>query len=66
MCIGKNSKVRNPPPYAPIVCRRFESPFSFEIITIYDIKRKINVINEVLLLQNPYILMKSSAYHPLL
>ena len=49
----------------PIVYR-FESIFWFEIITISDIKRKINFINEVLLLQNTYTLVKSSACPPLL
>ena len=66
---GKTRKFGPPPPYAPIVCRRFEPPFWFEIIISLlsrGVERKINFINEVLLLRNPYILMKSSAYSPLL
>ena len=63
---GKTRKFGPPPPYAPIGCRRFEPSFWSEIITVSDIQRKINFINEVLLLQNPFILMKSSVYSPLL
>ena len=63
---GKTQKFGHPPPYVPRGCRMFETSFWFEIITISDIKRKINFINKVLLLQKPYILMKSSAYLPLL
>ena len=62
----KNSNVRTPSPICTYSVQKVYTPFWFEIITISDIKRKINFINQVLLLQNPYILMKSIAYPPLI
>ena len=40
----KTRKFGPPPPYAPIVCRRFEPLFWFEIITISDKLYKWSVI----------------------